>query len=351
MQPVAQMPAASAAAPPPAATFNAPTPSFGTPMPAGGMSAPPPAAAVPVSGSVPPNAPRQSQQGQNWGGRGGDPDVIGAPVAVTRTGSAGVRPGPRSAVAPQDPATDVTALPGPAVRPRTAPRNESVALFLVYLFPFGQLPKPASRPVRQLPPPAQETDFAAGLRFEPNDHPRSDLIDIAEALEREPEVSEHPGFAAEDPEVAELADGHDPLGGGNERDWDRRFLVRPPDSDGGQAAEYAWPPGELFPEGGCDEGEPVVLDVDTVIDRFGTPEGRVFAEDGTPFARRSLPPDHLAAGYRRYRVTRELPMWRTLSAPWFGQSGGGVRYRAVHPAADLVALGYLTDITGTDNGH
>jgi hypothetical protein len=44
-------------------------------------------------------------------------------------------------------------------------------------------------------------------------------------------------------------------------------------------------------------------------------------------------------------------MWRTLSAAWFGQPGGGVRYRAVYPAADLVAMGHLTEITGTDNGH
>jgi hypothetical protein len=44
-------------------------------------------------------------------------------------------------------------------------------------------------------------------------------------------------------------------------------------------------------------------------------------------------------------------VWRTLSAAWFGQPGGGVRYRAVYPAADLVSLGYLADITGTDHGH
>ncbi|HYS34085.1 MAG TPA: TNT domain-containing protein, partial [Pseudonocardiaceae bacterium] len=73
--------------------------------------------------------------------------------------------------------------------------------------------------------------------------------------------------------------------------------------------------------------------------------GRVFSADGTPFARRSLPPDHLAAGYHRYEVTADLPVWRTLSAPWFGQPGGGERYRAVYPAADLMALGYLMEIT------
>ncbi|MCG8920101.1 TNT domain-containing protein, partial [Actinokineospora sp. PR83] len=144
-----------------------------------------------------------------------------------------------------------------------------------------------------------------------------------------------------------LADGYDPLGGEHERDWDRRFLVRPYDpNDQASATEYAWPPGEVFPEGGVAAGEPDVLAVGTVVDRFGTAEGRVFAADGTPFARRSLPPALLTAGYHRYRVVRPLPVWRAVSAPWFAQPGGGDRLRATRSAADLVALGYLTDITG-----
>jgi hypothetical protein len=281
-------------------------------------------------------------------------DVVGG-VDAPRAGQAGgqLRQGPRSAAAPgnQVPNAGDSGLSGVDVRPvLPKARREAIALFLVYLFPLGHLPKATNRPTRQLPPPPPETDFAAGLRFEPYDHPQSDEMDDTAALQAvragERPAPAHPGLTPEDPELAELIEGYDSIGGGNERDWDRRFLVRAPDQDGDQAAEYAWPPGELFPEGGCDEGEPVMLAEGTVIDRFGTPEGRVFAADGTPFARRSLPPEHLAAGYRRYRVERELPMWRTVSAAWFGQSGGGERYRAVHPAAELVALGYLTDITG-----
>jgi hypothetical protein len=41
-------------------------------------------------------------------------------------------------------------------------------------------------------------------------------------------------------------------------------------------------------------------------------------------------------------------MWWALSAAWFGQPGGGVRYRAVYPAADLVALGFLQEISVGD---
>src|SRR5882762_8149159 len=103
-----------------------------------------------------------------------------------------------------------------------------------------------SRPSRQLPPPPPDTDFAAGLRFPPHDHPDSHLID-----DNHPPAGTdaHPGLAAD--EIAELAEGYDPLGGEqeHERDWDRRFLVRPATDDAN--AEYAWPPGELFPEGGC----------------------------------------------------------------------------------------------------
>lgn len=301
----------------------APTPPLGTPMP--------PPAALPQP-QPPPQQPQPQPPQQQQPQPSAPPVDRSAPAAA---------PGPRSAAVtavPQQPAHQHGV---PALRRQTVRRDE-VALFLVYLFPIGQLPQPSSRPFsRQLPPPAEETDFAAGLRFAPHDHPRSCLV----TADGPGTVPAHPGLT----DVPELAEGHDPLGGDSERDWDHRFLVRP--AGDGQAAEYAWPPGELFPEGGCDVGEPVVLDPDTVLDRFGSPEGRVFGGDGTPFARRSLPPDHLASGYHRYKITKALPVWRTLSAAWFGQPGGGVRYRAVYPAADLIAMGYLTELTGTADGH
>jgi hypothetical protein len=229
-------------------------------------------------------------------------------------------------------------LSGVYVDPSAAPMKPAMkktvppGLFLVYMFPIGHMPTPSSRPARQLPAPAVEVDYAAGLRFPPHDHPDSGLIQALGSTSAE--VPEPRGG-----EDSGLADGYDPLGGENERDWDRRFLVRAGTEE--RRAEYAWPPGELFPEGGCDAGEAVVLEPGVVIDRFGTPEGRVFSAEDTPFTQRSLPPEHLDAGYRRYRVLAPLPMWRTISAAWFAQAGGGVRYRSVYPAADLVALGFL----------
>jgi hypothetical protein len=223
----------------------------------------------------------------------------------------------------------------PAVRRSSGPRDPEVAIFLVHMFPIGHLPVAASRPARQLPVPDADTDLAAGSRFEPHDHPDSSVFDT---VTRRTVTSLTEGVPAPD----ELTVDYDPLGGGNEADWDRRFLVRPATED--ETAEYAWPPGQSFPEGGCDHGEAVRLAPGTVLDRFGGNEGRVFSVPDTSFAARSLPPEALTAGYHRFEVLRELPMWWALSTAWFGQPGGGVRYRAVYPAADLIALGFLKEM-------
>ncbi|HEX3778257.1 MAG TPA: TNT domain-containing protein [Pseudonocardiaceae bacterium] len=227
------------------------------------------------------------------------------------------------------------------MRRSSGPRDPGVALFLVYMFPIGHLPVATSRPARQLPVPRTEDDFVAGSRFEPHDHPDSSVFDTITIGGDVDGLTD--GLDADDQQVQQLSTGYDPLGEDSERDWDRRFLVR--SAADGLAAEFAWPPGQTFPEGGCDHGEAVVLAPGTVLDRFGDNEGRVFSADGTAFAARSLPPDRLTTGYHRYEVLRELPMWWALSTGWFGQSGGGVRYRAVYPAADLVALGFLREIT------
>ena len=345
-QPVTPDPSSAWAAAP-----AGPTPTIAPADPMG--AAPIAAPGSPAAGGLGPTlaGPSPSTAGLASGRSGGGADLL-APVAGPATPSPGAQqrasqqpasqqaaveqPGARSAA--NLPATPpANALPDlGAPRQTPPPRRDDLAVFLMYLFPIGHLPTATSRPTsRQLPPPPPDTDFAAGLRFPPHDHPESHLIDV-----RPPEAPTTTSEGGPAPEA--LITGYDPLGGpdGNELDWDRRFLVRP-----GSPAEYAWPPGELFPEGGCADGEPVLLATDTLLDRFGTPEGRVFSTASTPFARRSLPPEHLDSGYRRYRVEKELPVWRTLSAPWFAQEGGGLRYRAVYPAADLVALGYLTEMT------
>lgn len=266
-----------------------------------------------------------------------DESILPFAVVPIRVGGFGgderlLAPGPIASVAPETPAT-------PGVRPaRTAlPDDPATALFLLHMFPSRTLPAPSTEPAHQLPPPAADNDYAAGLRFEPQDHPDSALVEAG--AEDRPLLVHGPGLGADHPKVLALSGGYDPQAGMHEREWDHRFLVR------AEPPEYAWPPGELFPEGGYEEGQAGVLSEGVELDRFGTPEGRVLSELGTPFARRSLPPSLLAAGYHRYRVLRPLPVWLTLSAEWFGQAGSGVRYRTTYPVADLVALGYLMEIS------
>ena len=323
-----------------AAPFGA-GPAPNAPGPAGGP-VPPPVSGAPGAPPVQPHrgappGPAERAPGGPADPRGG----FGHPGSPPRPPA---RWAPHAEPAPPPPGPPPSAAPPPPAL--GTPRQERagvVALFLVHMFPIGHLPVAADRPARQLPPPCAEVDFAAGLRFPPHDHPQSAAIDDGQALAVLREGARQPPAppASVLPNApAELTEGHDPLGGLHEREWDRKFLLPV-----AGAVEYAWPPGELYPEGGCAEGEPVLLAEGTLLDRFGDATGRVFAAGGTSFPRRSLPPAHLDGGYRRYRVLRELPMWRAVSAGWFGQPGGGVRYRAVYSAAELVLLGYLADST------
>ncbi|OLF05220.1 glycohydrolase toxin TNT-related protein, partial [Actinophytocola xanthii] len=313
-----------------------------------------------VVGSVPPGQPANqplgpgpgkvvagvadgaAAPGQNQPGKQVNQAVGGQPVPA--------KPVPVHPAADQQAAGHQASADYPG-QPVVRERDEALALFWVHMFPIGHMPVAADRPGRQVPPPPPELDYAAGLRFEPGDHPQAGLVETTHRLAALREGA--PPVEATEPlgraDLAELVEGHDPLGGEHERDWDRRYQVRfgsvTPEGIRPDGLEFAWPPCEQYPEGGCAEAEAEVLDEGAEIDRFGPPEGRVFAEAGTAFARRSLPPAHLDQGYRRYRVLRPLPVWRALSAAWFAQPGGGVRYRTTHSAVELVALGYLTDIT------
>ncbi|HWM06669.1 MAG TPA: TNT domain-containing protein [Actinophytocola sp.] len=349
------------------------------PPPVGGVPAPG-AGGAPAYGGGPafggPPGPVPGQFGGAPAGPG--PAAPGPGVGAAPGGVAG--PGPTAnpgagAAAGARPGAGARPMDGAPVRPADAPlpeprrygqpmptapsappvkeRDEVLALFWVHMFPIGHIPVAADRPARQLPPPPVELDYAAGMRFAPGDHPRADLVDSVQrrAALRDGVTPADPTepLPADSAEVAAIADGHDPLGGENERDWDRRYLVRfgsvTPQGISREGVEFAWPPGEQYPEGGSAPGEAEVLDEGTELDRFGRWEGRVFAEAGTPFGQRSLPPAHLEHGYRRYRVLAPLPVWRAVSAAWFGQTGGGIRYRTTHSAMELIALGYLADIT------
>jgi hypothetical protein len=339
---------APVAAQPPAGGFSVagPAPAVGPPQVAapapiampprvGSPSVGGPPIGGPSAGGAPPRAGSPAAGGFSTGGPpAAPPRAGGAPVGGPSAGAAPASP-PRRQPYPQQPYAPQSYPPPPLGAPRQE-RESIVALFRVHMFPIGHLPVAAVRPARQLPVPPAEVDYAPGLRFPPHDHPRSDLLDSSDALEKvRGGFSRLPSPALEPP--AALTEGYDPLGGLHERDWDRRFLAGMRES----VPEYAWPPGELYPEGGHEPGEPDLLPEGTLLDRFGGITGRIFAPGGTPFVQRSLPPFAVHGEYRRYRVLREVPLWTAVSAPWFGQPGGGIRYRAVYSADELVTMGYL----------
>jgi hypothetical protein len=325
--PVAQAPAQAAPnagfTAPPAATGPAPTPAA-------------PAATANTGGVV--GAPVRSDGQSSAVQRALDPRTpqpgtySGAPQQTTQ------QPGTQQPGSHQQQQPGSHQQPGAAPtgkeakKPEVAPGPELVAFFYGHLFPRSTVPKRSARPIEQVEQPEAETTATTGLRFPPQDHPRANLISTRWA---QPQPSREP-LGPDHPIVREITEGHDPQAGMHERDWDAKFI----DETG-----HVWPPSELFPEGGYEAGRPEVLDAGTELDRFGTPEGRVLSTRGTKYTARSLPPDLLDQGYRRYVVRQPLPVWRTISAEWFGQPGGGTRYRTTFPVADLVALGYLMELT------
>ncbi|AOS65495.1 TNT domain-containing protein [Actinoalloteichus hymeniacidonis] len=316
---------------PPAGSKLGGMPGFGGPV--GG----PIGAGGPALGGTPGVGPAPGMGGAPAGGM----VVGGGPVVGHMAGNA--MPGK---AAPMAPAGDMFGGPamgadhGAAGRPvRPQQVDAELLAFTMSLFPLGHMPVPSARPARQLPVPPRETDFAPGIRFPPQDHPQSDLVDLRQSSGRDNE----PTGVEENGCPARLREGHDSLGDLNERVWDRRFLVRAAPSDHSGPAEYAWPPGELFREGAADPAgsEAAILPVGTRLDRLGTPHGRVFAEADTKFAARSLPPEYADRPYTQYVVQKPLPAWRAVSAPWFAQPGGGLRFRLTQSAVELVQAGYL----------
>lgn len=289
---------------------------------------------------------------------------------------AAFRPGPQPPSAPAAPMPPPAHAAPPAADPpqrplRQSERNSAVVAFVLHQFPIGHMPVAASRPSLQWSTP--RAGDADGLCFPPRDHPRAALVDDADAVAGARAGRAGGTVPQEDPgEVPDrLLEGYDPLGDPrvlaeeesdtsreadptertsevpavlSEYQWDQRYLARAGDAQ--RRPEYTWPAWAGHPEGCRETGEPVVLAADTVLDRVGDPAGRVLFADGTPFALRSLPPGHRERGYRRYRVLRPLPVHAGVTAPWFGQQGGGVRYRTSHSVDELVELGHLVELVG-----
>ncbi|MGQ0463912.1 MAG: TNT domain-containing protein [Sporichthyaceae bacterium] len=82
----------------------------------------------------------------------------------------------------------------------------------------------------------------------------------------------------------------------------------------------------------------------TRIDRYGREGGTFVSPEGTPFPQRSLPADSEKLPRSVYEVTGDLDVQGGITAPWFGQPGGGVQYDLPSTVGDLVSRGLLKRI-------
>ena len=306
--------------------------------PAGPLSSTGLAVPGPVTGAAPGAGFAASQLGAPASNGPGSPaapprppliPAVPLPTPTPEPGGTGSPPGVVDAPAGRRSATGPLALLV-GITPRSAPRRSVT-------------------PARQLPAPVPFVEPRPGLCCSGADHPEhaqlSDPVWLAA-----PGAQRGPMPTAIALSDTALLDGYDPQGGMPKRELDRRFVIRSPTAE--RPGEYSWPSCELQPEGAADAYRRVseLLAPGTELDLLGSVHGRVLAAAGTSLAQRSVPPEY--AGRRLFRLTTQvvLPVWRVQVAAWFGQPGGGIRYRLTHPVAELVAAGALVHAGGGPPG-
>ncbi|AOS65686.1 glycohydrolase toxin TNT-related protein [Actinoalloteichus hymeniacidonis] len=92
----------------------------------------------------------------------------------------------------------------------------------------------------------------------------------------------------------------------------------------------------------------VMLQAGTEVDRFGEPTGNVTYAAGTPYSRRSLPPQWIKRSYHTYRLLRPLQVLTGIAVPWFEQPGGGVSYVLPRSINDLIEDSALAEVTDVE---
>jgi hypothetical protein len=99
-----------------------------------------------------------------------------------------------------------------------------------------------------------------------------------------------------------------------------------------------WPPNNGF----STTPNIVTLRPGTIIDRYGNVNGNFTAPAGTPFSSRSLPNDAVNLPLNTYQVIKPIDgVASGISAPWFGQPGGGVQHQLPNTVQQLIESGYL----------
>jgi hypothetical protein len=90
-----------------------------------------------------------------------------------------------------------------------------------------------------------------------------------------------------------------------------------------------------------------ILEVETIIDRYGSPNGTYAAPQGTPLDARSLPPNTASEQtLYTYKVVKPLPALEgtTSRSFWFNTRGGGTQYKFDFSIQQLINEGYLIPI-------
>jgi hypothetical protein len=87
------------------------------------------------------------------------------------------------------------------------------------------------------------------------------------------------------------------------------------------------------------------------IDRFGEPNGNLVYAAGTPFEERSLVPSWINRAYRVYRLRRPVEVLTGVAVPWFEQPGGGTAYLFPMAVEDMVADGFLVEVSHQEAQH
>ncbi|MBN8209830.1 TNT domain-containing protein [Bacillus sp. NTK071] len=87
----------------------------------------------------------------------------------------------------------------------------------------------------------------------------------------------------------------------------------------------------------------MILSKETLIDRYGFPEGSFFSEKGVPYEQRALALHSDTADYHIYKVLENLEVMGGKAAPWFDRVGGGIQFIKYHKNGKTYSLQELID--------
>lgn len=109
-------------------------------------------------------------------------------------------------------------------------------------------------------------------------------------------------------------------------------------------AQVTWPPND-----GCAAPPaPQTIPAGTMIDRFGSENGRFFSPRGESYAGRAVPYVCSKMVYTVYRVVHPLKVMACKAAPWFDEPGGAMQYQTEDPAFKLREAGII-EVAANDN--